>query len=281
MFLITGATGNVGGKLVELLAEQGHGVRALVRDPAKANFPDGVEVAVGDLDDPASIDAAVKGGVDAVFHLQAAPFPTQTETIISAARNAGVDRIVALTSVGAILEPLPTMGTFFRAREDLLRASGLNVTLLRPNTLMTNALWWREEIKANGTVSDPCGEGRMPAVDSDDLAAVAAITLTQPGHEGKAYILSGPEALTTGEQVEILADVLGKPISLVDVTPQEHAEAVVAHGTPAQMAPAIENLYTMFRTGRAGFLTDDVANITGRAPGTFRAWCERNAPAFQ
>lgn len=280
MFLITGATGNVGGKLVHLLIEQGHAVRALVRNPAKANFPDGVEVVVGDLDDPASINDAAKG-VEAIFHMQVSPFTTQTETIITAARNAGVDRIVALTSIGGVLEPLPTMGTFFRAREDLLRASGLKVTYLRPNTLMSNALWWRDSIRETGTVSDPCGEGRMPCVDSDDLAAVAAVTLTQPGHEGHGYILNGPEALTTREQVDILADVLAKPISLVEVTPHEFAEASVAHGTPQQMGPVIENLYTMFRAGRASVLTDDVRNITGQTPGTFRAWCERNATAFQ
>lgn len=279
MYLITGATGNVGGKLVHLLHEQGHAVRALVRDPARAHFPDDVEVAVGDLDDAASIDAAAEG-VDAVFHMQSSPFVTQTETVIAATRHAGVDRIVAMTSMGSVLEPLPTMGTFFRAREDLLRASELKVTFLRPNALMSNALWWKDSIKESGTVSDPCGEGRMPCVDSDDIAAVAAVTLTQPGHEGHGYLLGGPEALTTREQVDILADVLGGPIELIDVTPHEHAAATVAQGTPEQMGPVIENLYTMFRTGRAGVLTDDIRNVTGREPGTFRAWCERNASAF-
>lgn len=280
MYLIVGATGNVGGKLVHLLAEQGHAVRALVRDPAKANFPDGVDVAVGDLDDPPTIDAAAKG-VDGIFHMQASPFSAQTETIITAARSAGVEKLVAMTSMGAVVEPLPTMGALFRTREDLLRASGLKVTFLRPNGLMSNALWWRDSINETGTVRDPCGEGRVPVIDSDDIAAVAAVTLTQPGHEGHGYLLGGPEALTTREQVEILADVLGKPITFVDVTPHEHAEASVAHGAPAQMGPVIEDLYTMFRAGRAGVLTDDVRNITGDAPGTFRAWCERNAAAFQ
>lgn len=280
MYLIVGATGNVGGKLVHLLAEQGHSVRALVRDPAKAHFPDGVEVAVGDLDDPASIDAAARG-VDGIFHMQASPMPAQTETVIAAAQNAGVEKLVAMTSMGAVLAPLPTMGTFFRAQEDLLRASGLKVTFLRPNALMSNALWWRESINQTGTVSDPCGEGRMPVIDSDDIAAVAAVALTRPGHEGHGYLLGGPEALTSREQVDILAAVLGKPITFVDVTPHEHAEATVAHGAPAQMGPVIENLYTMFRSGRAGVLTDDVRNVTGTAPGTFRAWCERNAHAFQ
>jgi uncharacterized protein YbjT (DUF2867 family) len=280
MILVTGATGNVGGKLISLLSGQDHAVRALVRDRAKANFPDGVEVAVGDLDDPASIDESVTG-VNAIFHMQASTSPAQTATMIAAARAAGVDRIVAMTSVGAMLEPLPTMGTFFRAQEDLWRASGLNVTYLRPNTLMTNALWWRDAIRDTGTVADPCGDGRMPCVDSDDIAAVAAITLTQPGHEGHGYILTGPEALTSREQVGILADVLGRPISFVAITPHEYAEAQVAKGAPAAMGPVLEDLFSLFRAGRAGLLSDDVRNITGQEPGPFRAWCERNAAAFR
>ena len=280
MFLVTGATGNVGRTLVHLLHEQGHDVRALVRDPARAQFPDGVNVAVGDLDDTASIATAAKGA-DAVFSMQASPAPEQTANLIAAAHEAGVDRIVAMTSIGGVLEPLPLLGTHFRAREDLLRASGLGVTFLRPNTLMTNALAWRGSIGATGSVADPCGDGRMPCVDSDDIAAVAAVALTEPGHEDHGYILSGPEALTSREQVEILADVLGRPLSYVDVTPHEYAETAVAHGAPAVMAPALEDLYGMFRTGRAGVLTDDVRNVTGRAPATFRAWCERHAGAFQ
>lgn len=186
-----------------------------------------------------------------------------------------------MTSVGAVLEPLPMLGALFRAREDLLRESGLQVTILRPNALMTNALGWRGSIGATGTVADPFGEGRMPCIDSDDIAAVTAVTLTEPGHEGRGYILTGPQALTSREQVETPADVLGRPLTYVDVTPREYAEAAVAHGAPAAMAPALENLCTMFRTGRAGFVTDDVRNLTGRAPATFRAWCERHADALR
>src|SRR5437588_4475189 len=204
MFLITGATGNIGGKLVQLLSERGHPVRALVRDPARARFPAGVEVVVADLDEPDSVVRAAKG-VDAIFHMQAAPGTAQTETMISAARGAGVDRIVALTSVGAVAEPRAGMAALFRAREDLLRASGLNVTYLRPDAFMTNTLWWRDEIRRTGTVTDPTGEGLMPLVDTDDIAAVAAVALTEDGHEGHGYLLTGPESFTAREQVAILA----------------------------------------------------------------------------
>jgi len=280
MFLITGATGHIGGKLIDALLGQGHEVRAFVRDPDRAaGLPDGADLAVGDLDDAASVNAVVKG-VTGIFHMQASHGTSQTATMIQAARNAGVSRIVALSSIGAVLKPMPAMGAWFRAREDLLRASGLDVTYLRPNTLMTNALWWAQSIGRDGTVTDASGPGRMSCVDPDDIAAVAAVTLTQPGHEGHGYILTGPQALTSREQVGILAQVLGRPVTFTDTTPEELADSSVAHGTPREAADAMENLTELFRAGRAGILTDDIKNVTHQEPGSFRAWCERNATAF-
>ena len=280
MFLVTGATGNIGGKLVQLLAGQGHPVRALVRDPARAHFPAGVEVAVADLDDADSVARAVKG-TTAIFHMQASPGTAQTETMISAARGAGVDRIVALTSVGAVGEPQAGMGALFRAREDLLRESGLAVTFLRPDAFMTNTLWWRDEIRRSGTVTDPSGEGLMPMVDTDDIAAVAAVALTEDGHAGHGYLLTGPAAFTAREQVAILAEALGREIGFIAVTPHEYAEASIAAGTPVERARMLEDLHEKFRLRRSVVLTDDVFNVTGTRPGTFRAWCERNADAFR
>ena len=279
--LITGATGHVGGKLAEILAGQGREVRAFVRDRGRAaKLPAGVGLAVGDLDDEASVNRAVSGA-DAIFHMQSSHGTDQTAIMIRAAKRAGVKKIVALSSIGAVLEPMAIMGTWFHAREELLRASGLDVTYLRPNSLMPNALWWARSIKESGTVTDPCGDGRISCVDTDDVARIAAVVLTQPGHEGHGYILTGPEALTDREQAGILADVLGRSIDVVDVTPQEFADASVAQGMPAEAAAAMRDLNeTVFRVGRCGILTDDIQNVTGHKPGTFRAWCERNAGAF-
>jgi len=105
--------------------------------------------------------------------------------------------------------------------------------------------------------------------------------LTQDGHAGHGYILSGPHALTAREQVEIIAEVLGRDIEFVPVTPEQFAHNAVEHGTPAGRADALRQLNELFRAGRAGVVTDDVENLTGTTPGTFRAWCERNADAFR
>ena len=181
MFLITGATGNIGRGVVELLHEQGHDVRALVRDPSRAEvLPAGIDIADGDLDDADSVIAALRG-VDSVFLLHAGSGTTQTQIMIDAARSVGVDRIVLLSSLGARLRPLPVIGAMLAAREDLLRASGLEVTYLRPNGLMSNALQWADAIREDNRVVDPTDPGPQSVVDPDDVARVAALVDHEPG----------------------------------------------------------------------------------------------------
>jgi len=281
VYLITGSTGNIGRGVVDLLTSQGHDVRALVRDASRADLlPEGTDIAVGDLDDADSVTAALSD-VDSVFLLHAGPGTAQTQIMIDAARAAGVHRIVLLSSIGARLRPLPTIGATLAAREDLLRASGLDVTYLRPNGLMSNALWWADGIREQNRVVDPTGPGRLPVVDPDDIARVAALVLTEDGHIGHGYILNGLEALTSREQVEILSDVLGRSIDFVDVTPEQLAQDSIQRGTPVQLAEAMQNLNELFRAGRAGVIADDIENLTGSAPGTFRDWCERHINAFR
>ncbi len=281
MLLITGATGNIGGSVVERLHAEGHDVRAFVRSASRAELlPDGVDIAVGDLDDADSVAAALDG-VDGVFLLHAGQGTGQTQIMIDAARSAGVRRIVLLSSIGARLRPLPTIGETLAAREDLLVESGLDVTYLRPNTLMSNAMAWADSIRDKNRVVDPTGPGRMPCVDPDDIARVAALVLTEDGHVGHGYILNGPEALTSREQVEILSDVLGRTIDFVDVTPEQLAQDMIDQGAPVPLAEAMQNLNEMFRAGRSGVIADDIENLTGVAPRTFRDWCERHADAFR
>ena len=282
MYLVIGATGNIGGPVARRLHQQGHEVRALVRDPARAaGLPEGIERAVGDLNNPQSVAKAAQD-VEAIFLMQVGGGTEQTETVIEAARHAEGPRIVLLSSVGARLMPLESnpIGAALAAREQILRESGLGVTYLRPNTFASNAFWWLDGIRA-GKVVDATSEGRHGVIDPEDIARVAAVTLTEAGHEGKGYFLTGPQALTSREQVEIIAEVTGRPIEFEDLTPQEFTKVAVQDGTPPEQAYLTERLNELLRAGRAGFVTDDVENLTGVAPGTFRAWCERNVDALR
>ena len=282
MYLVTGATGNVGGPVARQLHQQGHSVRAFVRDPARAaGLPAGIELATGDLDDRESVAKAVKGA-EAIFLMQVGTGTEQAKTMIAAARDAGGPRIVLLSSAGARLLPLDgnPMGADLAAREQILRESGLGVTYLRPNAFASNSLWWRDAVRA-GKVVDPTGEGRLAVTDPEDIARVAVAALTDDRHAGKGYLLTGPQALTTREQVAIIAEVTGRPIDFEDVTPREFAEAAIQRGTAPEQARLMEHLYETLRARRWVAVTDDVENITGIAPGTFRAWCERSADAFR
>ncbi|MGW2255930.1 NAD(P)H-binding protein [Kitasatospora sp. NPDC001660] len=279
-FLVIGATGNVGSALIPQLHEQGHHVRALVRSASRAELiPAGIDIAIGDLDDAESLTEAASG-VDGVFFMQLAPLPAQAENMIKAARTAGVRKIVVLSSIGTVLEPLPVIGARIAARDQVFRDSGLDVTYLRANALMSNALWWLPTIRDEGRVYDASDPGKTVPVDTFDIARVAAVALTQDGHAGRAYILNGPQALTAREQVEILADVLGRPIEFVPVTPEQFAQHSIEQGTAPEMAAAVQNLNELFRAGRAGVISDDITNLTGVASRTFRQWCEEHAGEF-
>jgi uncharacterized protein YbjT (DUF2867 family) len=282
MYLVTGATGHVGGPVTRQLHEQGHGVRALVRDPsAAASLPAGIELAAGDLDDPESVSKAV-AGVEAIFLMQVGGGTEQTETMIAAAQDAAVPRIVLLSSAGARLLPLDgnPMAAALAAREQVLRESGLGVTYLRPNAFASNAFAWRDSIRA-GKVTDPTGDGVLAVIDPEDIARVAVATLTEDGHVGKGYLLTGPQALTSREQVETIAEVTGRSIDFQDITPHEFAQAAIQRGTPPEQAQLMERLNEVLRARRSVNVTDDVENITGTAPATFRSWCERHADAFR
>lgn len=280
-YLVIGATGNVGSELVTQLLQQGHQVRALVRNASRAKrLPAGAGIAVGDLDDADSLTAASRG-VEGIFYMQLAPLPTQAEYMIQAAKATSVTKIVVLSSLGTVLQPLPMIGARIAARDDVFRQSGLDVTYLRANSLMSNALWWVPSIRDEGRVVDPTDPGRLGVVDPYDVARIAALALTRAGHAGHGYILNGPQALTAREQVETIAEVLGRPIEFVPVTPEGFARRSVEQGTPAEMAGAVQNLNELFSAGRAGVLADDITNLTGIAPRTFRAWCEDHADALR
>lgn len=280
MYLVIGATGNVGGELVKQLLDQGQQVRALVRDASRAEvLPAGVSIAVGSLEDPASL-AAAADGVEGVFFMQLAPIPPQAQAFIDSVRSVGVKRVVVLSSVGTRLHPTPTIGAFIAARDDVFRASDLDVTYVYASGLMSNAQWWAPTIRASGQVIDATEPGKIGVVDPYDVASVAAVALTQPGHVGHGYFVTGPEALSPSEQTTILSDVLERPLEFVASTPEEEAQRSIERGTAPPMAAARQNLDELFALSRAGIITDDVYNLTGNTPRSFRTWVQNHTAAF-
>jgi uncharacterized protein YbjT (DUF2867 family) len=281
MLLVTGATGHVGRELVRELDAQGTEFRVLVRDPARsAGLPERAERAVGDLGQPATLARAFDG-VDRVFLLVPGTGTEHTAHVLAAARAAGVRHLVYLSSYAVLGDPMPAMGRWHHEREQMIRASGTPATFLRPSGFMTNAFDWLPTIRAAGYVLDPIGPGRAAPIDPADIAAVAALALTRSGHQGQEYVLTGDEAFTVAEQVQILARAIGRDIEVREVaTPAEAVAFRYPGGAPPALADAIVEGLTLMRADTAGLRTDTVRQLLGRRPRTFADWCARNATAF-
>lgn len=268
MLLVTGATGHVGRALVDELNRRGAAFRALVRT-TRPDLP--AEQQVGDLDGPLDLR-----GVERLFLLVPGTGLTHTTNAVAAARAAGVQRIVYLSSYAVLGDPVPAMGRWHHEREQLIRASGIPATFLRPTGFMTNTADWLPTIRAGGYVLDPIGPGRAAPVDPADIAAVAAAVLLEDGHD-PAYTVTGPEALTLAEQVAILGRAIGRPLEVRPIeTPEDAVRFRYPDGAPPELAAAIVEGLQLMRADTVGLRTDVVRRLTGREARTFAAWCDDN-----
>lgn len=280
--LVLGATGTTGGEVARQLIAAGHRPRLLVRSPDKAAaFQGHAEIVQGDLDDPASLDRALQG-VQKVYMVSAGGHIDALErNVVDAAKRAGVRHVVKLSVISAD-QPSIGFAKLHGASEAYLKASGLAWTMIRPGNFMTNSFNWAGSIKAQGAFYEPLGAGRYAMVDPADIAGLAVAALTQPGHEGQAYTLTGPVSMDDHGYAAILAEVLGTPVRYVDVPPEAAREAMLGMGIPAGYVELLLELLATMKTGAFdAVVTADVERVLGRTPGTYRAWAERNASAFR
>lgn len=263
---IFGATGNVGRPLVEILAKQGHAVRAVTRSADKP-LPAGVSrVSASNLDE-------VVRGADKVFLLTPPVAGLDFEDrAIDAAKRAGVKHVVKLSTIGASGDKPQGLGVHHLEKEEKLRASGMAWTMLRPGFFMSNALAWLAQLRDTGSVRNPYGEGLMYPIAPDDIAAVAALALGGEGHEGKIHELTGEVGLTAPEEIRIMARVLGKPVTIVDVPPDEAVADARGRGASEEVATMLRDLYVNVRANRVAKHDDTARRLLGRPLMTFEAW---------
>jgi uncharacterized protein YbjT (DUF2867 family) len=280
-YLITGATGDVGSRVVERLLQRGDRPRVFVREEKKARsrFGDRVDVFIGDLADPASLKAAVEA-VDALFLVNTGPqIPVQDEGAAKVAQAAGVQHLVKLSSMD--VEQGLAIGAWHERGEGAIRASGIPFTFVRPTGFMSNLLAWARSIKAEGVVRSSTGDGRRAFIHSDDIAAVATKALTTREYEGESLPITGPEALTFAEVTAKLGAAIGKRLMFQAISDEEARQRYAATGASSAETEAHVSLWRAIREGRLAKITDNFERILGRKPIAMDQWAMENASAFR
>jgi uncharacterized protein YbjT (DUF2867 family) len=273
MILVTGATGDVGRQVIGGLLDADQPVRALVRDPARAGLPAGVEVAPGDLTATDALRSAVKG-VDKVFLILADGGAEPIRDVL----GTGIEHVVVLSGRNASEEfDNPLRGKYV-AGEAAIREIGVPATVLQPNAFASLALHWAPSIQASGVVPAPFPEMAIPVIDPYDVAAVAVTALTDDRHIGSTYVLSGPEALTVRERAKIIGEVIGRELRVAEMTADEYTRILAAHlGEP--FARAVVGLDQHFSTHPPS-VVPTVRQVLGRPARDFRSWAADHAAAF-
>jgi uncharacterized protein YbjT (DUF2867 family) len=274
--LVTGSTGKVGSQVVQQLAADGVNVRAAVQATSNVNAIKrvGAEPAVIDFKNPGTFQPALRG-VERIFMVT--PFvPNMVEIVsnlVEQIKKAGIKQIVRLSAMGADAEPAITLGRWHREAEKVIEASGIGYTVLRPNIFMQNYLSM-PSIKTQGAFYMPTGDGKASFVDTRDIAAVAVAALTQSGHEGKAYEVTGPAALDNYQVAEILSKASGKKIEYVSVSEDDARKGMRNNDIPEWAIDVLLELYAIQRAGHASEISPAVEQITGKKPIAFEEFAK-------
>jgi (4-alkanoyl-5-oxo-2,5-dihydrofuran-3-yl)methyl phosphate reductase len=281
VYLITGATGDVGSKVVQRLIQCGERPRVFVRDANKtrSHLGDRVDVFIGDLTDSNSLGPALEGA-DALFLVNSGPeIPQRDEAAANAAKAAGVKRLVKLSSMD--VEQGLAIGAWHELGEEAIRASGVPFTFVQPTGFMSNLLAWAHSIRSTGIVRASTGEGRRAFIHSDDIAAVVTKVLTIRDYDGESLPITGPEALSFAEATAIIGAAIDKPLTFQPISDEEARQRYAATGASKEETEAHVALWRAIRERRLAKVTGNVERILGCGPIALKDWAKENAGAFQ
>jgi uncharacterized protein YbjT (DUF2867 family) len=279
--LVTG--GNIGNYVAEELASNGVPVRVLVRNPRlNRKWTElGIEQVATDLAKPATLGPTFEN-VERFFSVS--PFVENLVELgmnaVEAAKRAGVSCIVRSSALGASEDSI-TMGRWHREVEKAVEGSGIPYTILKPNTFMQSYFMQAETIKQTDAFYMPQGSGKVSLIDVRDIAAAAVKCLTEPGHEGKTYSLTGGEALSNDEIALKLTAALGRKISYQDVTPGQAHDLMAKAGVPEWMVNSLLELFAVCKAGYAAEVSPAVETILTRKPITFGQFVGENVEVFR
>jgi (4-alkanoyl-5-oxo-2,5-dihydrofuran-3-yl)methyl phosphate reductase len=280
-YLATGATGNIGSRVVERLLARDEQTRVFVRNGDKANrrYGDRVDIRVGDLADPTALARAVDG-VDVVFLVTTGvDLAEMDKRAASVAKSAGVRLLVKL-STDDVEQGVGT-GVWHREGEAAIRDSGIGFVFVQPSGFMDNFLNWADAIKTDGVVRCAAGDGTIPFIHSDDIADVAIAVMTNPQYEGLSVPITGPEALSFADMTAKVGAVIGRELRFQPVSDDDERRRQAAWGSPDPLIEARLSIFRAMREGRLATVTNNVASILGHEPISFDRWTQQNAAAFR
>ncbi|MFE3400089.1 NAD(P)H-binding protein [Streptomyces anulatus] len=264
--LVLGATGKTGRRVVARLRATG---TATVR-PASRSGEVRFDWTLPDTWEPALAGAGA-------LYLVAPDDPSPVREFVSRAEAFGVRRFVVLSGHG-IEHAGEGFGRGMAAAEEAVRETGAEWTLLRPNNFFQNfdEDLWRAPLGA-GHLALPIGDVPEPFVDADDVAAVAVAALTEDGHAGRTYVLSGPRALTFAEAAETIGRAAGRPVRYEELAPEAYRAELLAQGWPEAAADSLGAMFALHRAGHSAEVTDDIRRVLGREAADLEPWARRIA----
>jgi NAD(P)H dehydrogenase (quinone) len=279
---VTGVTGGLGGRVARRLAERGAAQRLVVRDPARAPELAGAEVETGSYDDGEGLRRAFDG-TRTLFMVSASEAPDRARlhaNVVDAAVAAGVERVVYTSFFGAAPDCTFTFGRDHWHTEELIRGSGLRHTFLRDNLYID---FLPLMVGGDGVIRGPAGDGRVAAVARDDIADVAVAVLLDDGggHDGRAYDMTGPEALTMAEAADELSRAAGRTVTYHAETLEEAYASRAHYGAPDWEVAGWVTTYAAIANGDLGTVSGDVAAVAGHPPVGLREFLRRNPDSYR
>jgi len=274
--LITGATGDIGSRVVVNLLERGDHPRVFVRDAAKARarFGSRVEISIGDLTDSSTIRAAL-GGVDTLFLVNSGPeLAARDRMAAQVATSVGVRRIVKLSSFDSTVGV--GTGVWHTEGEKAIRETGIEFTFVQPAGFMSNALLWAPSIKSDDVVRSPTDQGKIAFIHPEDISAVAANALLNSQFSGRSLPITGPVALSYPEMVDRIGKALGRKLTFQPITEDAVRQRMTDSGDAPEVVDAHLSIYQAIREGRLAGVTDTVEHVLGRKPIAFERWINEN-----
>src|SRR3989442_1937881 len=275
MILVTGATGNVGREVVNLLLASGEKVVALTRHPEKAALPADAVVVGGDPSHPETLTKALRD-IEAILisprALGDATAGAATAELLKLATEHGTPRVVVLSAAtvqyGGGYE---RFAAAFKAVEDAVRASGLPWTFLRSTDYASNSMAWVPQIRSTGKVKGAYGDGATATIHERDVAAVAAQALVDDAHTEHAYLLTGPQLLSQRDKVCLIGEAIGRDVRWEELSPEQAKAAMLAQGLPADVPDRLLGYWSTIGQ-RPEPSSTTVEQILGRPALTFAQW---------